>query len=800
MILLLMLALAGCAADPETGGPPGAAAEPAPPVDAARRRAAPPVSQRDLLVAHRPLLDEVDRAELRAGGLLIDFGSADQHKYTRGGWASGWGPSREAANAAAGTREDARAAGHATWAELAGRRAWLDLATAGEARAVVVRARSRVPGQTLAIHAGDRQLGVVKLSATWAVARAEVAAGALPDGPLRLELRRARSAKGVPAAEIDWLWLDEGSADPPAPGPRVAPLAFGGTVRRAIAVPSPRTYSFYLVPPPGASLVTDVGVAGSATFAISATADGSAPVELLRETVSGAWRERRVALDRFAGVPIRLDLTTSQQRGEAGWGEPEIALVKNSPAAAPPPAAAGGPPPRNLVFIMIDTARADVFGPFGGKDRVARTPHYDRLARGSTVFVNAYNNENWTKPSVATLLSGLYPSTHDTKRDASALPAGVELLSQRLEREGFATGAFIANGYISDKFGFKRGWKQYRNYIREGRPSEAEHVYGDALAWLERRRKSRAPFFVYIQTIDPHVRYKVDEKYWGLYFKGHYTGPLGSSIAADDQIALTRKKIRPDERNLAWLRALYHGEVSYHDDHMGRFLDQLERLGLRERTMVVITNDHGEELGERGGFGHGHQLHEEMIRAPLLISYPPVFPPGARVDEIVEHVDLAPTLLDAMERPPLSRADGESMLPLLRGRPLQRPRYAIVEFLDGERAIRVGDHKMMVGSGGAAELYDLRADPGERRDLGSRRPIARRMCQVHLGEGLAVPDKAARVGGVGGRAGFRAGTADIDPVVRRQLEALGYFGGGPNPAGAKTADRSKDDGAASNEK
>jgi choline-sulfatase len=780
---LLVLAHAGCDADESDGA--GAAAAPAA-GDSTRRS----------LIVHRPLLDEVDRAELRAGGLLIDFGSADQHKYTRGGWASGWGPSREAADAAAARREDRSATGRTTWTEMTGR-AWLDLATPGEARAVVVRARSSVPDQKISIHAGDRKLGVLELTARWGVARAEIAGGALPDRPVRVELRGARSARGVPAAEIDWLWLDEGRADPPMPGPRVAPLRLGAAVRRAIAAPTPRTYSFYLVPPPGASLVTDVGTAGSATFAISATADGSAPVELLRETVSNAWRERSVSLERFAGVPIRLDLTTATQKGEAGWGEPEIAVVKDSPAAASLPSAAGGPPPDNLVFIMIDTARADVFGPFGGKDRVARTPRYDRLAAKSTVFVSAYNNENWTKPSVATMLSGLYPSTHDTKRDASSLPDGVELLSQRLQREGYATASFIANGYISDKFGFKRGWDQYRNYIREGRPSEAEYVYGDALDWLARRRskKSREPFFVYIQTIDPHVRYDVDEKYWRPYFEGSYTGPLGSSIAADDQVALSRGTISADERNMAWVRALYQGEVSYHDEHMGRFLDQLERLGLRERTMVVVTNDHGEELGERGGFGHGHQLHEEMIRAPLLISYPPLFPAGARVQDIVEHVDLAPTLLDAMGRGPLTRADGESLMPLVRGRPVQRPRYAIVEFLTGQRAIRVDHLKMMVNTDGSAKLFDLRADPGERRDLASRRPIASRTCQVHLGEGLAVPDKAARVGGVGGRAAFRAGTADIDPGLRRQLEALGYFGGGPNPASPEQSDPSKDNGA-----
>jgi arylsulfatase A-like enzyme len=739
-------------------------------------------SRRAGLVTYRPLLDEAARAELRARGVMIDFGTPDQHKYTRGGWRSGWGAIAEVPEAPAGPEAGGDAA-PTTWGAMAGRRGWLELAAEAEAaRAITLRARSAVPGQTISFHAGGRQLGAVSLRGSWTVVRAELPPGGLPAGRHRLELRAARAgAARSPAAEVDWLWITTDPSPSPAPvvASRVGPLTIAGAVRRTIAAPTARTYSFYLTPPAGAQLVTDLGAAGSATFAISATADGRAPVELLREGIAGSWRERVVSLASFAGTPIRLDLTTVDQQGEAGWGEPEIALARTDATAdARARPAPSGARPKNIIVIVIDTARADAFGPFGGEDRVARTPRYDKLAAASTAFTSAYNNENWTKPSVATLLSGLYPSTHDTKRDASELPGQVELLSQRLQKEGFATAGFVANGYISEKFGFERGWDRFKNYIRENRPSEAEHVYREALAWLKEHRTGAPgrPYFLYIQSIDPHVRYDVAEKYWRPYFKGTYGGPLGPSISAEDQVALSKKRIAPDRTNVAWLRALYYGEVTYHDENMGRFLDQLDSLGERDKTLIVVTNDHGEELGERGRFGHGHQVHEEMVRAPLLISYPPLFPPGARIEEIVEHVDVAPTLLDALGRDPLPRADGQSFLPLVRGEPTARPRYAIIEFLDDRRAIRVDRLKLTATAGGGAQLHDLGADPGERKEASAGRPIARRLCEVHLGEGLAVPDKAARMRGAGARARFRAGTADIDPAVRRQLEALGYFG------------------------
>lgn len=720
----------------------------------------PPPSVRSKLSSHRPLLDEVARAEIDSDGVVIDFGTPGQHKYTRGGWLTGWGSDLAASKDAV---------------RLTSRRGFLDLVAPRTApRAIVVRARSRTEGQRLSLHVGDRELGAIELKPEWAIHRVDIGDGAIPRaGAFRLEVRASKEATGGARAELDWLWLAASEATEAPPSATVTPLAIGGQARRALVAPTARTFTFYLQPPAGSRLVVDLGAAERAEFSVSVTTDGAEPTELAKEAIEKRWTEREISLESYAGKAIRIDLTTRSQQGPAAWGEPEI-MVDEVPA---PPVPAGTRP-RNVILLVMDTMRADAFATFAGDKHVARTPVFDALAKKSTVFAAAYDNENWTKPSVATTLSGLYPSTHDTKHDASKLPDEVELISERLRKDGFATAGFVANGYVSDKFGFEEGWDVFKNYIRESKPSEAEYVFADALEWHAKHTAAGTkakPYFLYLQTIDPHVTYRVDREYWSPFFEGDYSGPLGPSIDAEDQVRLSKKKIKATERDVAWLRAMYWGEVGYHDAQLGKFLAELESRKALDDTLLVITNDHGEELGERGRFGHGHQAFEEMIRAPLIVHYPPTFPAKV-IPDVVEHVDVSPTIIDALGREPLKDADGESLVPLVRGLPERAPRYALIEFLDGRRILRVGSWKLFARSNGQVELFDLASDPGEKREASENLPVARRLCEIHLGEALATPDKKTRMQGLGGKRQFRSGEAVIDPQMRRQLEALGYFG------------------------
>jgi choline-sulfatase len=721
-------------------------------------------SVRPKLEAFRPLLDEAARAEVDMGGLLVDLGTADQHKYTRGGWGTGWGDNQQVDGISA--------------AQVSDRRAHLDILSRsgeGEPKEIAVRARSAVAGQAATVWVDGKRQGDIWLEPEWTVMRVPVAEGALVAGRHNVQLTFTKDGK--PRAEVDWVWLaSQAGTEPPTAGLRVLPLRVGNQPKRALIAPAARTYSFFLQPPDKASLVFDYASDVGTSFQVRAQTDGAEPEELFSAKGENAWTEAQVDLARFAGKVVRLDLVATGPNGRAGWGEPAIMVP---PTDSDKPAMKTAPParPKNVVLILIDTVRADVFDPIRPDNHV-ETPTYDAFAGKSTVFTRAYVNENWTKPSVATTLTGLYPSTHDTKKDESALPDEVELVSQRLKKQGFATAGFVANGYVSDSFGFQRGWDVFRNYIRENKSSEADHVFGDALAWVSERKQAAdgKPFFLYIQTIDPHVTYKAPAEYVQRYFPDKYTGPLGPTIDAVELQNLSQGKLKPTERDVTYLRAAYDAEVTFHDEQMGKFFTELQTLGRLDDTMIVITNDHGEEINDHGKFGHGHTLYDELLRSPLLMYFPGLFPAGGRIDEIVESVDITPTILDALGLEPLAQADGTSLLPLIQGKPVQRPTYALSEFLDNRRSVRVGNWKLMRSTSTWAQLYDVIADPGEKTNRIDDAQIARRMCEVHLGEGLATPDKSKRQQDITVKRQFKAGEADIDPATRQQLEALGYFG------------------------
>lgn len=748
IVTLCLFAAAGCKGDkapettPETPAAPVAPAEP---------------SARTEGDVYRNFLDEVGRAEVRAAGLIINMGTADQHKYTRGGWGTGWSVSKRKTPSAATT----------SWA-----RATLDVLLDRRPAELVVRARAIGGGHSIVPYIGDAALGKATLGSEFKVVRFAVPAEIEP-GIQTVSFRFSRS--GSPHTEIDWIYLaQEAGAEPGPIEPVALPVSIDDLPKRALVAPGRRSYSFYVQPVEGERLVTDVGSEVGATFEIRAHIDGVAePKVLWSKKDVDEWTEVEVDLGALAGKAVRIELAVTGKEGVSGWGEPVLMRPERADTGRDL-----GAPAKNLVYILIDTARADAFAP----GDVIKTPAYDELASHSARFTNAYNNENWTKPSVATTLSGVYPSTHHTKRDDSAVPEDLELISQRLKRDGFATAGFVANGYVSKKFGFEKGWDHFTNYIRESRSSEAEKVYAEALAWLEKQREA-APgkrYFLYIQTIDPHVNYAVDEKYWAPYLPGGKQSSLGS-ISAADQNALSDKKGNVAAGDLAWLKALYSGEITYHDEHMGKFLDAARAQGLLDNTAIIVSNDHGEELGERDRFGHGHSLYEEIIRSPLLVHFPPLLPDGTVIDDIVEQVDMVPTMLDLLGLEPSPQAEGQSLLPLITGEPVSRPTYAITEFLDGRRSVRVGHYKLMRSNGTMVRVFDLEADPGEQKNLSASAPIARRLCETYLGEGLAVPTKARRQQDLVARQRFEAGKADISDSLRRKFEALGYFGARPEP-------------------
>ena len=684
------------------------------------------------------LLSQVDRAEVRRGGETVDFGVPEQAKYIRGGWGTGWG--RSAVD------------GKATYLELSSRKGTLFPFLLEKRRQVSLRVRSAKGKQKISLAVDRRKTPAQEVGTKWTTLVWDLPKPA--NGRTRIEI----SHDGKKPIWVDWLWLDPNGSGYPGDS-----LVDGKSV---IATGS-RSYSFYQWIEPGSALNFALGASGKGEFAVTVENSRGKKTEIFTHSGAVKGKVAKVSLAKFARDVVRVEFA-SRDAEPAWWARPRI--FAKSKTTQPRKKTA-----KNLIFILLDTTRADAFPSFT-KNSPVKTPVMDAFAKKGRTFLAAYNNGNWTKPSVATILSGLYPETHKALKAASVVPAKVELLSEHLKRQGFYTAAITANFVINEKFGFKKGWDYFKNYSR-GKEGNGYFVYRNASNWIRKRDKNKR-FFLWVQSVDPHTTYDVPKEYWQPYFSGNYSGVVGPTFDGADQDKVNTKKMRLNETDKKWVQALYKGEVAFQDEQLGVFLKTLKEEGLLDDTIVVITNDHGEEVLDHGLVGHGWSLWEEILRAPLIIHFPPVFGSGVRDPQVVEHVDLAPTLTEVLGVPRMKRQEGVSMLSRL-ATPVARrsPHYAYSMSNNGKRSVRLGKYKLTVTKKKNWKgLYDLSSSAGETKDLSSRRTLAGRACEIYMAEALASPDKAGRgkLDG-GGKGEVAAENADMDPATRAQLEALGYL-------------------------
>jgi arylsulfatase A-like enzyme len=464
----------------------------------------------------------------------------------------------------------------------------------------------------------------------------------------------------------------------------------------------------------------------------------------------------------LTGQVARLELAA-----EGGDVELDTAVVSTPEA---PLQASERKPIKNVIILLIDTLRADKLQPYNPKTRV-QTPGLSRFLRSASVMLKARTQENWTKPSVATLLSSLMPWEHNTFTGDAKLPAAVETLPEMLRKRGYATGAFIANGYVSDKFGFEQGFGSYRNYVREGRRNVAQYVAADVLEWLDKRPKEK-PFFLYVHTIDPHVPYMPPEHFLAKYDSAPYSGIVDFKGNNELLEKIKIGRIKLGERDKQRLTALYDGEISYHDVHFAAMMDGLDKRGLAEDTMVVITSDHGEEFWDHGSVGHGHSIYDELLHIPLIVRIPGVTEGKQAVNTDVGLVDVVPTVFDALSLPMPENLSGASFLPDLLGARADAPRTTVSGFMTAWRTLAVGRMKLVQKGEGRYMLYDVARDPGEQNDIAKGSPIAVRYTRGLLGLTLA------------GNTQSHSNTprvhveekTTIDPQTEAQLRALGYVG------------------------
>lgn len=447
------------------------------------------------------------------------------------------------------------------------------------------------------------------------------------------------------------------------------------------------------------------------------------------------------------------------------------ALLWVTSASATPPVA-----PPNLLLITIDTLRRDHCSVYGYVHDT--TPYLRGIAEQGARFDLAYAPAPSTAPTHASILTGLYPPTHRLIQNGLDLGESNQTLAEILAAQQYQTAAVVSSFVLHSQFGFDQGFAHYEDdfeasestarleaweghAVAAGFDRPADAATRRAIRWLWEERDPKRPFFLFVHYFDPHAPYRAPRPYDRRFpapGPDPGAGPPGS-LAFGESV-----------RN-------YDGEIAFTDREIGRLLESLERLGLADHTLLVVTADHGEGLMDHGHMGHGLSLHEELVRVPLLLRWPGQILPGRRYAEPVELVDIVPTVVDLIGATRVAnRFQGRSLAALLRGQRSPEPNRPVYwvrrpftkDFVEGIRVkgslsgVRQGKWKLVEATEPPRrELYDLETDPRERVNRLHDRP-----------------DVAARLGDV--LAEWRRGqpaagpTSGLSDSVRRALQALGY--------------------------
>ncbi len=422
-----------------------------------------------------------------------------------------------------------------------------------------------------------------------------------------------------------------------------------------------------------------------------------------------------------AGLLFCIGISSAAAVVASPRGDPSVSRPQRAGAAASP----------NIILVILDTLRADAVGSYGAG--AGATPALDAFARDGVRFEHAYAQASWTRPSIATILTSLYPSAHGLRHKMDALPDQVTTIAEALHAREYWTAGFVSNINVAPVFNFQQGYDEYtylapdfyfwatdsatqlaiykglrlarERFLRDriyfyNYYQDAAVVTGAVSSWLG--QKPPQPFFLLIHFMDPH----------DPYFEIPYDG-RGVARVSDPAPAPSRK----DE-----LRRLYDEDIGYMDQHLGGLFARLKSTGVYDNTVIAVTADHGEEFQDHGGWWHGTTLYQEQLHVPLIIKRAHEAEPGRVESRPVRSLDIAPTLMAAAGLPIPGEFTGHD---LFGAAPVPAEPLFAEEELEGNvlAAVRSGPWKIITANVDnprgltPVELFNLEQDPGEHHNL-----------------------------------------------------------------------------------
>ncbi len=482
------------------------------------------------------------------------------------------------------------------------------------------------------------------------------------------------------------------------------------------------------------------------------------------------WSRQEVSLDEFSGqevdIVLRADLGEAAQGrpgqappGHGYWGEPEILSEATSAKSLP-----------NVVLVSLDTLRADFLGTYGHPNEISQ--HIDAIAASGTVFDKCISQSSWTRPAHFAMLASRYPgfSILQYNEKYCRISTDVLTLAELLKENDYLTAAFTGGGYMGRKSGFEQGFDYYVSYGRRFEPN-----LRPVTDWLEEHADSR--FFLFLHNYNAHNPYDPPDDAKARFANTSPAACEGVTFSTEDSLSGRISRCQKDPDVAAYIKGIYAAEVFHVDRLFGSVVSHLKRLGVFEDTIFLITSDHGEGLFDHGESNHVTTMYQELIHVPLILSGPGI-PADTRIEDTVQLLDVAPTLLDLLGLEIPNDFQGRSLVPLLRGPASARSKAFSATSWDRSMAFAeskphsfsaaaLDDDKKLIRNLGesadTAELYDIRSDPGELRQLedsvpwqegldGALNSWLRTLSQQNQCENVA-----------------------MDPTTMEELKALGYL-------------------------
>lgn len=705
LALLFSLLAAGCSTRDDISGqrrvPEGASGPVAP--AKSQQSTGPGSSVVVDLHAGRPLL-----IGYRRGALVIDAGSAAFSKFVDGGVRNDWVQRLKVSDPNGKTLAGSVVNGLAAELYFPLDEDPGGIEKVGTNLDIRFMALPAIKDQLVSVFLNEHKLGDLRMAEhSWQSYAMSAPTSAVREGEnkLRFYFRATGTLAGHKSAAAFSRFVIGGSLsddDVFVAGAQVA----GQDRRRALQVNAASRLSAYvLLPQRESQLAFSFSGKGKASVRVRTPTETESIERWSQVASEGAWSDASVDLKRYHGRIVRIDFLSEEAMA---WAS----LRVTSPPIERVPSKR--PIPRHIILWSVSSLRSDRL-----RSEVGRT--FRRFADSAYHVSGSQSNVPAAGGAHATAMTG-------RMRVPSSIPDSYTTLAERLRDAGYATALVSGNGFVTESGGYAQGFDHYDNPMRRQHHFGAKTLWRLASRFLRKHKTQKT--FIHVVTVEPHIPYRPSEaslaREWVL------PAPFGvaKTLSLGEQIAKGRRVMTANEK--AYIKALYDASVADAGAAFASMLEELDELGQREDTAIILSGDHGEEMWERGTFGHGVSLHQESLLTPLVVSAPGL--DKGVFDGAGSSIDIMPTILDVAGLEPGVDLQGQSLLsddPSLASRPIAAASN------DGSRSLRWGRYKLIHLPSGKVNLFDVESDPGEQDELLSSRPVATRALRNLLAASIA---------------------------------------------------------------